>query len=192
MKIGKYQPHHVMAQFPGRYRMDTAQLEIEDGRGRLIATNGRALAVLPVELHEEDRPGTVPGEALGLQPVEVSDCDECFEECATPIPPMPGEIIVGQQGCKRLVEYAAPDGKFPEWRPVLPATDAKYESEFVISPTLLLQLARALGSESMVRLRVQRDKKAPVRVEVPGDEAVGALMLMIDDSAENQARKGRA
>lgn len=179
MKLGTYKPHHLMMREASRYRMDAAKLEIEDGRGSLIVTNGRALAVLPVELHPDDKPGLIPGEALGCEKLG-HDTDGC-EVIEYVVPPKQPELIVSPDGCKAVVDHEAPKGEFPQWRNVMPPDDAAYACEFAISPKLLHELACALGSETAVRLRVQKNLSHPVRVEAFHGKAVGAIMLVVDD-----------
>jgi hypothetical protein len=166
-----------------RYALDTAKLEIEDGKGTLVVTDGRALAILPVELSPGDEPGLIPGEAFGQLEEEVDE--DGFEY------PTDREFIVSN-GCAKIVrdEKNAPT-EFPNWRAVVPAPDAPAAVEFAICPRLLHMLARAMGTNG-VRLRVplpgaDGQVRSPIRVDGPGG-AVGSIMPMLNDDLEELRR----
>lgn len=170
---------------PGRYAFDSASLEIEEGEGRLIATNGRTLAVIPVELSKGDEPGLVPGEALGTKR-RGEECMECGHAQEGDVIGVPGEVLVS--GGKAVVVPLCLEatGKFPEWRGVLPPADAPVAVELTISAALLHDLARALGAHFCgVKLRIPHPDKdgairSPIRVEGP-DGAVGSIMAILPD-----------
>lgn len=151
---------------PGKYAMQHALLEIEGGNGELIATNGRVVAVVPVELGEGDEPGLVPGDALGDGEPEL-----CWDE----IDYRKRELRVAG-GTATL---AKADGEFPDWRKVIPAPDAPCAVEVSLSAKYLYDLARAMGSDGAIKLRIPAPRDGAVRdairVDGPGG-CFGAIM----------------
>lgn len=145
--------HRVLGE-SGKYAIDCAMLEIEDGKGRLIATNGRVLVVLPVEVQEGDEPGLIPAEALG---------------CDRPDGVHPEDL------CYFTRELRVSNGRATIERPAGAATGYL---EVRLSARLLYDLSRAMGDEAEsggVRLRipapVNGQVRTPIRVDV--DEAPG-------------------
>lgn len=160
--------HRVLGE-SGKYAIDCAMLEIEDGKGRLIATNGRVLVVLPVEVQEGDEPGLIPAEALGCdRPDGVHPEDLCY---------FTRELRVSN-GRATIERPAGASIEFPAWRKAIPPADATGYLEVRLSARLLYDLSRAMGDEAEsggVRLRipapVNGQVRTPIRVDV--DEAPG-------------------
>jgi hypothetical protein len=171
----------------GRYALDAALLEIDDGKGTLIVTNGMAMAALPVEVEEGDEPGLIPGEALREEPAPV---EEYYgEHVIYHKPATPDRSLRVSNG--RAVESTVTEREknspeeFPKWRGVLPPPDAPVAVEVMISATLLHDMAMAMGAISRgVKLRIPMPRdgqvRDPIRVEGP-DGAVGSIMSIVID-----------
>lgn len=185
MKLSPYNEiWRVLKSEPGRYAMHAASLEIEDGMGRLVATNGRALAVVPVELSEGDEPGLVPREAIGAPPQNVEGLDDDGEWYSVRAALPQAEIRVRKGGSSVTHDHKAPEGEFPKWNSVLPAADAPGTLVVKLSTELLHDLARAIGAaEKGVTLRIPQpgaDGEIRTAIRVEGEDgAVGAIMPIL-------------
>lgn len=166
MKIdNRYKIQKAVSMDETRYSIQNPLLvRDKKGKGRLVATNGRIMAIVPVELDKRDRAGNVP-----LAPIVETQGKE------------PTELIIN--GKARLTkgdvvtEYPRPEGQFPSWEQVQPKGKPVFEIH--IDPALLLELARALGTRhgEGVTLKFRPGDNTPVEVEGYG-EAHGLLMPM--------------
>lgn len=162
-----YEVWRVMTEFPSKIPTDHALLEVTDGAGTLVATDGRTLVVLPVEVDKEDTGGLIPGDALGMQ--ETKDPEEFPRQ----------RMLTVRDGAAALP--ADPVGEFPDWRKVLPAPDG-HAIEVRLNPKLLYDLARAMACQEhealTLKIPAARDGQVreAIRVERSGSFVVGAIM----------------
>lgn len=150
---------------PGKYAMHHAMLEIDGGNGQLVATNGRVVVVVPVQVGDGDRPGLIPGAALGDGEPDLSwdEIDYRVREL---------------HAADGAATFAKVEGEFPDWRKVIPAADAPCAVEVKIDAEYLYDLARAMGDD-VVRLRIPAPRDGQVRavIRVDGhDGCFGAIM----------------
>lgn len=140
-----------------RYALSNAQLEIDDdGAARLVTTNGRILAVIPVEDVEGDTAGPVPAAALA----------EATKGWKSKAP----DANVQANGCVRYpvkggtmeVERPKPEdvGDFPKWKAVIPNTPV--ECRIALNPEYLLALAQSIGADSSIVIEFREDGGALV------------------------------
>lgn len=128
-----------------RYTLTQPYLDIRDGEAHVIATDGRCMAVVPVDVDAGDVSGHVPVESfktarkvwgkLTLNTVAVGE----------------SAVSVGDYTWKR------PDlGTFPNWRGVVPNPEKdKTETLKVgINPEFLARVAEAIGAGEHVVLEI--------------------------------------
>ena len=162
MKLDKkYKPEKALGK-EGRFQTEHAKL---DG-SNLIATDGRILAVIPVEVGENDRDGLIPKVAL-------TGCRKGLKGRQVPTLICGEAITLEAQGIR---VYPPADDKFPNWEKVIKELDGHQEAvgEITLNARLLYNLAQALGTES-VRLTFHGDAR-PVRADAVDGEAYGVIM----------------
>ena len=151
----------------GRDVLKHVQIE-RDGSGKAVAvaTDGRMLACVPVELEEGDTPGLVSIEALG-QARKLARKGEMARLEANGVLILPNGATYPRPDSENL--------KYPNWRQVVPNEEPRFR--IALSAERLLAIAEALGAkESQVVLEFT-DKLSPVRVKaLASDEAIGVLM----------------
>lgn len=150
MKIDKTSKlEKCAATSPTRYAMDVVYLDLQDKKHPVaVATDGKVLAVVPVELEDGDEAGMIPIEALKEARRGAGRGDTARIEV---------NGTLRAWGKKGPVTYERPDDvPFPDWRAV-----TKHEAQTTdkslrvcLNAKLLLNLAQALGSDS-VELRFQ-------------------------------------
>ena len=131
----------VLSKDATRHGIAETYLDTENGSANLIATNGKALAVIPVELEEGDVAGYVATE--GIKQARKADKRAEF----------PSMKLNGNLKLSNGVEMprtTLPAGtEFPKWRQVMPK-DEGYNVEFAFDAKLLYELAQAMGSDTVV------------------------------------------
>lgn len=154
----------------GRLAIDHLYLDIEtaDGRrlGRLVATDGKALAVIFVEVDDGDVPGLVSTRALIAARELVGTRATVELHCGV-------LRLVTADG----VSYPRPEGDYPKWRELIPSRAAT--TEITLDARVLSRLAAAMGTHA-VRLTLGNPRQ-PLRV-MPLDEdapAADGVMMMI-------------
>ena len=157
------------SQDASRAAIGSAYLEIKDGKGTLIATDGRILAYLPVETTPEDLPGYIDTPALqAARKTRLLEIDCKADTLAVATGP----------SFPRQTEFT-----FPNWRQVVP-TEAQQPAAMTIGidAKRLWLLAQAMGAQC-VRLAIAAPDK-PVLVypnnldgkRCATDDARGVLM----------------
>jgi len=116
-------------------------LDIKDGIAHLIGTNGRAIAVIPVEISQEDTQGPIPVD--GLKAARKAARGKGAEIDAKANGSF--ALATGQSFPREV------DATFPNWRQVIPA-NRPFSFEIGLDAGLLFDLAQALGSDGQVRL----------------------------------------
>lgn len=158
----------------GRYAMQHLRLEIEtpgsegkSGQGRLIATDGRCLAVVEILTHELDTTGQVPVTALVAARKGGKKDKDASMTAKDQV------LVASKDGVLAVERPKDEDGEFPRWRAVVPAEDSAFIADFTVNAELLLKVQNALGADS-VRLRIQnhtdgKERKclSPILVSAP-------------------------
>jgi len=154
-----------------RWTLTAPYLDMADGYGKLVATNGKIMAVVPVETGEHDVDGWVSidaiksGRKLGTRlesEIEITCNGVCALKNGNSFP-RPNQ---SDESCK-----------FPNWRGVIPPCDRESAFSVTINPELLLDLARAIGSEKRITLKFGRDNGEVVSVIGDGN-AYGVMTTM--------------
>jgi len=128
-------------------------LEVENGKGNLIATNGQGLVIVPVELSKNDVSGHVSIQALKASRKEknLEPSLECLEE-----------TIDLQDGSSfpRIVL-----GEFPNWRRVIPDQEGKTLRRVALNAEMLFAIASAMGTKGVVlEFDAGNFDQAPIKV----------------------------
>lgn len=107
-------------------------LEVSSGSGMLVATNGRVIAVVPVECHDGDTTGCVPLECL-------ADARKN------------GFVLLNESATVNGTSFRREEkGTFPNWKAVIPNYKDRKTIKLGIDSTLLRSLADAIGTEGVV------------------------------------------
>lgn len=156
----------------------------DEGTGSLVATDGRMLAALPVELHDADADGAVTVEAF------QAACKQGGMGRAWDL------VRMEANGSLKLASGASfprpEDQGYPEWRrilPNLPELGARDTVSVCLNPDLLAKLAAAgAGGFCTLTFRVEPEArgglmatKDPIRITCPGTPMVLALMSCTSD-----------
>jgi DNA polymerase-3 subunit beta len=150
------------AREPGRYAMHGVLTEIEDGTLRLVATDGRRLALssAPIEARTEVRPkpAIVPTKAMQLFCRVISDpldrVEVVFAENQVGLKTKNAEIFA------RLI-----DGEFPRYAAVIPK---EAHNHVEADPLLLLKKLRLVANVTGSEARAVRFKLEKGRLELFG------------------------
>lgn len=123
-----------------RHAIAEAFLDIRDGKGTLVATNGKALAMVPVELAENDVSGYVSSEAMTAAR-KLSAFDGATLDLSD------SAYAKVNSGAKVLrCGDAKADDKFPNWRQVVPELPEKPDFRVGLNAKILWELAQAMGT----------------------------------------------
>ena len=120
--------------FPNRTALQNVYLDREESQAKLIATDGRILAIVPVEAKE--------GESGFISPEALKAARK-----------LKGDVEVACNGHLALLDgmqFPKPDvsGVFPQWRKVLPQAQGE-TLRIGLNPSLLLRLSEAIGAETV-------------------------------------------
>ena len=132
-------------------------------KGKLIATDGKRMAIVTAEAEEGDTSGFVSPEAL-------KEYRRQAKKSAVSLL-VNGKQIVGPFSLDRPTQEQV--GNFPNWQAVLPTKNDKVTLKIGLNAKLLWELAQALGSEGVVTLELRDDKSAVSVSTANGD---GLLM----------------
>ncbi len=184
MNYPKTQLLKAAAKEDGRYAMHNVLFE----DGKLIATNGKILALLPVTEADDDVPGLIPRQAV-----------ELAHRGGTPVKGC--RMVSGINGNVRaqnkdgsLVDVTRPDedAEFPKWRQVMPEVSESTHFSVMFNVSLLHDLCLAMGATT-IRMKISKDLKAypnsPILVtpltnidcENASKDAIGVLMPITSD-----------
>lgn len=161
-----------------RYNIGSILFERDDDGARLVATNGRILAVVPVEDADGDVPGMISQDAI-REAVKARTNAQPDAQVLLPDEKV-AKVMMKHGG---LAEHSRPDEtSFPEWKAVLPK--AKNPVSITLSARYLRDLADALGVAGdgiTLTFDLQNGKidgGLPVRVDAssPGNHSYGAIM----------------
>lgn len=129
-----------------RYTLTQPYLDIRDGEARMVATDGRCMAVVPVDVDASDVSGHVPVESFKTARKKVWG-----KLTMTELSVGGSAVSVGDYTWKR------PDlGTFPNWRGVIPSPE-KDKTETLrlgINPEYLARVAEAIGTDGHVVLEI--------------------------------------
>lgn len=113
-----------------------------EGAPLLVATNGKAMAAVPVELQEGDAQGYVSADVLKTARKQAGRLKQACVKL-NGVATLPDESTMPRHG-------KAKDGEFPKWRNVWPEFDGKSTVRVAIDAELLADLAKAMGTRGVV------------------------------------------
>jgi hypothetical protein len=117
--------------------------------GRLVSTDGKAMAILPVDIDDHDVSGYVSGAALSAARKQAGKLDQAK---------------VGLNGKAELPDGSTmprnggADGTYPNWRLVKDMTKGEPVFRYCVNVELLLRLAKAIGSDGPLMLEFYADE----------------------------------
>lgn len=129
-----------------RYAICESYLSIKDGAATLVATNGKAMAMLPVLLDEGDVSGYVSENALKLARKQDKRSDFATVYL--------NGVAKLSDGSTMPREGTAKDATFPKWEQVFPKDESLHTQTIALDAKLLWELAQAMGTQGVV-LRVK-------------------------------------
>lgn len=146
-------------------------LEIKDGAARVIATNGRALVAIPVDVEEGEESGYVSIPALVAARKAASRDGiasvHCNGTCATATADFPRPF----KGDSMMT--------FPNYRCVVPTEEQKGIMKLSFDVSLLAAVVKAAGGTGIVRVfQPQDDPLAPMTLSIDGAKD-GTLAIMM-------------
>jgi len=155
---------------PTRIVLNSVSLEIPEDRkkAQLVATDGRRIAILPVEVSDADKAGLIPSLALKLaRDIEKQRAqyrwdqtnDDAFDEPGGGLAFEPVEIDCSDTafvGVAGGVKIGRNSGNYPNWRAVTELPAPKYR--IALNAELLAGIQRAFDTSAVV-LEIAADDK---------------------------------
>ena len=164
MKLSKEHKIEKALQKETGTRFQTEYALLEDGN--LVATNGRILAVVPVEVDDADTNGLVSKEAIVQARKGISKGGLCAIGCNS-------GLHLERQGMTLDRPFQESEDTFPSWKTVIPSADATVR-KITINAKALHDLASALASDAVTLHLQEEDFRA---ILVTGDnDATGVIM----------------
>ena len=145
--------------------------------GRVVATEGHMIAIVPIEASADDVDGVIPSAALtAARGIDIN----CSSASA---------VTVGER------TFIRPGLATPPWKQVVPSFDGVETVSITLSPSLLAKLAEAIGVGSSEGVTITFKPSAPCDAMLvnpsPPNGAYGVLMPMRSE-ANHPARKAKA
>jgi hypothetical protein len=162
----------AVAKSEGRYAMRHTLLAKRGDEHVLVATDGRILAVVGVEVEE--------GDAIGLIPVEAVKGAAKGGQSFMPAQIHANGSAVYTDKAGAQVTMARPEGEFPRWESIMPAPQAD-DIVIALNPDLLKALADAIGADGCVQLRIRAVGGKCMPIAVKGGKGEGAIMPITFD-----------
>jgi len=128
-------------------------LDIKDGAGVVVATNGRAMAIVPVEVTEKDASGYLSADCLKAAR-KLTKQDVILEA---------NGVVTMANGATMPREGLARNEKFPNWRQVMPS-DEGYDVCVALDAKMLWELAQAMGTQGVLLSFQTTDASKPIVV----------------------------
>lgn len=147
-------------------------LEIADGKGQLIATNGMALAIVPCEVQEGDKSGFVSAESL-------SNARKATHKRLSHVEIHCNDALAVKDGATFSRPTDETLGKFPNWKQCVPPLDRVPTYRIAFNARLLAELSKAMGTHGVV-LEIT-DELSTIIVK-PANAGKGAPSPVCDDA----------
>jgi len=167
MKIDKkYKIEAAASDDATRYILNSVRVERVDDGALAIATDGKIMAIVPVELEESDKhEAIIPPKAF------AAARKACGKHRAEACMQLNGSAKVTSAEGEQSFGYI--DGNYPNWKHVLPG-DYKDSLKVSLDAKLLLNLWKAIGGEtsSNNRINLEIDTKNdtnPIKITTEGD-----------------------
>jgi len=169
------EPYLDIQTIPGLDAADTKRV------AQLVATDGRIMAMVPVEVSDHDVAGFVSGACLKAAR-KVAGKLEMSILSVNGTAEIPGGVTMPRGGAAQAYQDNTELGNhgYPNWRKVLPSGE-KHTFKISLDVALLWRLTQAIGSEGPVVLSFNpEDTKDPVMVSQtgPGTPTGGKGVIM--------------
>lgn len=138
-----------------RHAIGEPFLDIKHAKGTVVATDGRILAMIPVEIETGDDPGYIPADTLKAARKLALRSEIAFFTAGPQIKLPNGDAV------SRIGNNKPGDG-YPNWRAVIP-DGSEHTQVIAIDAKRLWLLAQAMGTQC-VKLRI-KDDVSPLLVE---------------------------
>jgi hypothetical protein len=136
-----------------RHGITAPFLEVENGKGNLIATNGRGIVVVPVDISENDVSGhiSIPALKASRKGKILEPSLECLEK-----------TISLQDG---TILPRIDLGSFPKWQQVIPDQEGKTLRRVALNAEMLFDIASAMGTKGVIlEFDAGNFDQAPIKV----------------------------
>jgi hypothetical protein len=172
MKINKHAQVELCASNEAtRHVITFAYLDTQDeGAPKLVSTNGRMMAVVPVEMEEGDDSGFITVESLKAARKAAGSRSKESQLKANGNLTLPN----GQS----FPRPSKDDMQYPNWRQVVPAADRESKFRIRLDAELLFKLAKAISGngDAHVTLEFGSDERDVIKVTGTLPGGYGVLM----------------
>ena len=166
-----YKIEKLVSKDQTRENIAGAYIEVGMESSSLVATNGHALAIVPINVSGEIETGNPKGFTVDTDTIKAirrNGGSGYFSE---------DSVIVGSTSHK--LGGQGESGKFPDYKQLLPDPETCKFRILTINPRLLLDLAEAIGSKGQVTLSLPEDPLLPILVTSEmSPKANGVIMPM--------------
>lgn len=168
--------HKATAKEDSKYALTSIWFDADHRPPAMVATDGRMLAVVPVEPELGDKSALIPGEAIKTACAKGVKFDGEGELACVEL----GEEIIVQKSTGASEHFDAEASDFPKcYADVVPPAGRDGAVSICLDPFALSDLAEAIGAHG-VMLTFLPNGKSPIRVDPLFDcasqDAVGVLM----------------
>jgi DNA polymerase III sliding clamp (beta) subunit (PCNA family) len=174
----KYKIEEATSKDPRREVLHAVHVAKVNGSAKAIATDGRMLAMVPVEMGDRD------SDKVNVRREAFQAARKTYKRLPVVHLELNGKAMVTEPGSERAFDYI--DGQYPNFEPVLPKAAEKSVS-VTIDANLLVKLWKALGGEADtspgITLKIgcvngKAEQTRPIEVNVRGTDGYGLLMQM--------------
>jgi DNA polymerase III sliding clamp (beta) subunit (PCNA family) len=174
----KYKIEEATSKDPRREVLHAVHVATINGSAKAIATDGRMLAIVPVEIAEGD------SEGVNVKAEAFPAARKAFKRLPSAYLKLNGRAVIDELGGERAFSYV--DGQYPNVEQVLPRPTEEAVT-VTFDANLLVKLWKALGGEADKRQGItlkigcankEADQYRPIEVSVRGTDGYGLLMQM--------------
>jgi|TARA_R100000482_G_C5082661_1_gene126881 DNA polymerase III sliding clamp (beta) subunit (PCNA family) len=140
-------------------RFNTRQIKLDKENNRLIATNGRSMAVLKVETNDNDIDGIID-----VDTYKVAKRKENLDNGKVSIELL--EDNLAKIGKRKIEENFQYKEEFPPYKPVLEKVKDNEGIEVTLNPRLLIGLIESLGA--IAPSSYQKEHNASINIKISG------------------------
>ena len=174
----KYKIEEATSKDPRREVLHAVHVANVNGSAKAIATDGRMLAMVPVEMGDGD------SDNVNVRKEAFQAARKAYGRLPVVHLKLNGKAIVNEPGSERAFDYI--DGQYPNFTQVLPKA-AEQSVSVTLDANLLVKLWKALGGEDDKRQGItlkigcvngKTEQTRPIEVSVRGADGYGLLMQM--------------
>lgn len=174
----KYKIEEATSQDPRREVLHAVHVANVNGSAKAIATDGRMLAMVPVEMGDGD------SDKVNVRKEAFRAARKAFKRLPAVHLKLNGKAIITEPGSESAFDYV--EGQYPNVSQVLPKA-AEQSVSVTLDANLLVKLWKALGGEDDKRQGItlkigcvngKAEQTRPIEVSVRGADGYGLLMQM--------------